>query len=137
MQEPGSGGYITTREVHREIPKDLLARFRPFPKDSKIATRKAGSDVLQPIAEAMPLLIGGAPIFYGSTLNYIQSDKDFNPENRGGRNIRFGIREHGMCAILNGIAYHGIFRAVRSYVSWFSPIIAGLQFVWRLSRSCP
>ena len=46
---------------------------------------------------------------YGSTLNYIQSDKDFNPENRAGRNIRFGIREHGMCAIMNGIAYHGIF----------------------------
>jgi transketolase len=47
---------------------------------------------------------------YGSTLNYIQSDKDFNPSNRSGRNIRFGIREHGMCAILNGMAYYGLFR---------------------------
>jgi len=97
--------------VRQEVPQDLLARIPAFPKDSKIATRKAGSDVLQPIAEAYPLLIGGSADLYGSTLNYINKDKDFDPSNRSGRNIRFGIREHGMCAILNGIAYHGIFRA--------------------------
>jgi transketolase len=96
--------------IHHEIPKDLTGRIPAFPQDSKIATRKAGSDVLQPVAEALPLVIGGSADLYGSTLNYIQSDKDFNPENRAGRNIRFGIREHGMCAILNGIAYHGIFK---------------------------
>jgi transketolase len=96
--------------VRHEVPKDLLSLIPAFPKDSKIATRKAGSDVLQPIAEAVPLLIGGSADLYGSTLNYINKDKDFDPLNRSGRNIRFGIREHGMCAILNGIAYHGIFR---------------------------
>jgi len=58
----------------------------------------------------MPLLIGGSADLYGSTLNYIQADKDFNAENRAGRNIRFGIREHGMCAILNGVGYYGLFR---------------------------
>jgi transketolase len=100
---------LLDRGIHREIPADLLSKIPAFPKDSKIATRKAGSDVLQPIAEALPLVIGGSADLYGSTLNYIQAEKDFNPENRGGRNIRFGIREHGMCAILNGIAYHGIF----------------------------
>jgi transketolase len=56
------------------------------------------------------LLIGGSADLYGSTLNYIAADKDFDAENRAGRNIRFGIREHGMCGILNGIACHGIFR---------------------------
>jgi transketolase len=96
--------------VHHEVPKDLSSRIPAFPQDSKIATRKAGSDVLQPVAEALPLVIGGSADLYGSTLNYINSDKDFNPENRAGRNIRFGIREHGMCAIMNGIAYHGIFK---------------------------
>src|SRR5580692_5274417 len=95
--------------IHHEIPKDLTGRIPAFPQDSKIATRKAGSDVLQPVAEALPLVIGGSADLYGSTLNYIQSDKDFNPENRAGRNIRFGIREHGMCAILNGLAYYGLF----------------------------
>jgi transketolase len=96
--------------VRHEIPKDLLSRIPTFPKESKIATRKAGSDVLQPIADALPLLIGGSADLYGSTLNYINKDKDFDASNRAGRNIRFGIREHGMCAILNGVAYHGIFR---------------------------
>src|SRR5439155_1407803 len=48
---------------------------------------------------------------YGSTMNYIKDGGDFSRDNPGGRNIRFGIREHGMCAILNGISYHGLFRA--------------------------
>src|SRR5207244_10405775 len=89
---------------------DLSDKIPPFGSDAKIATRKAGSDVLQPVAEALPLLISGSADLHGSTLNYIQSDKDFSPENPGGRNIRFGIREHGMAAISNGFAYDGIFR---------------------------
>jgi len=97
--------------VKGEIPADLLSRIPEFPADAKLATRKAGSDVLQPVAKAVPNLIGGSADLYGSTLNYINDGKDFNAANRGGRNIRFGIREHGMCGILNGIAYDGIFRA--------------------------
>src|SRR6201996_8365796 len=96
--------------LEHKIPKDLLNQIPAFDKEAKIATRKAGSEVLQPLAKALPLLIGGSADLYGSTLNYIQSDKDFNPSNRSGRNIRFGIREHGMCAILNGMAYYGLFR---------------------------
>ncbi len=94
-----------------EVPADLLAKIPAFPTDAKIATRKAGSDVLQPVADAVPNLIGGSADLYGSTLNYINSSKDFTPANWSGRNIRFGIREHGMCGIMNGIAYDGIFRA--------------------------
>ncbi len=96
--------------LDKKIPADLMEKIAAFPADAKLATRKAGSDVLQPIAEAVPSLIGGSADLYGSTLNYINCDKDFNPENWGGRNIRFGIREHAMCGILNGIAYDGIFR---------------------------
>ena len=101
---------LLQRGVDLSLPSDLLKRVPTFDPAAKIATRKAGSEVLQPLAEAVPLLIGGSADLYGSTLNYIQSDKDFTPENRAGRNIRFGIREHGMCAILNGIGYDGIFR---------------------------
>ncbi|MFL6528179.1 MAG: transketolase-like TK C-terminal-containing protein, partial [Chthoniobacterales bacterium] len=43
--------------------------------------------------------------------NYINDAGDFTRDNHKGRNIHFGIREHGMCAIMNGISYHGIFRA--------------------------
>ncbi len=96
--------------LKNEIPADLLSRIPEFPADAKIATRKAGSDVLQPVAAAVPNLIGGSADLYGSTLNYINAAKDFNATNPGGRNIRFGIREHGMCAIMNGLAYDGIFR---------------------------
>ncbi len=103
-------GTLLEHGIHHEVPQDLAARIPAFAKDSKIATRKAGSDVLQSVAEALPLVIGGSADLYGSTLNYIQSDKDFNPDNRAGRNIRCGIREHGMCAIMNGIAYDGIFK---------------------------
>ncbi len=92
------------------VPNDLMLRVPAFPSDAKIATRKAGSDVLQPLAAAMPLLISGSADLHGSTLNYINSDKDFTPENPTGRNIRFGIREHAMASMLNGFAYDGIFR---------------------------
>jgi transketolase len=92
-------------------PAGLLGKIPPFPADAKIATRKAGSDVLQPLAEAVPLLLSGSADLFGSTLNYIAASKDFTRDNPTGRNIRFGIREHGMAAIMNGIAYHGVFRA--------------------------
>ncbi|MFA5266070.1 MAG: transketolase C-terminal domain-containing protein, partial [Opitutaceae bacterium] len=92
------------------IALDLLAKIPAFPADAKLATRAAGRDVLQPIAAALPLLISGSADLYGSTLNYIAADKDFDKTNRAGRNIRFGIREHGMAAICNGVAYDGLFR---------------------------
>jgi transketolase len=88
----------------------LLEKVPLFPADAKLATRAAGRDVLQPLAAHLPLLIGGSADLYGSTLNYIAADKDFDPSNRAGRNIRFGIREHGMAAIANGVAYDGLFR---------------------------
>ena len=92
----------------------LFAGIPAFAADTKIATRKAGQDVLQHVAAADTLLVGGSADLYGSTLNYIgdlkAGDDDFKPGHHQGRNIRFGIREHGMCSILNGIAAHGIFR---------------------------
>jgi transketolase len=92
----------------------MFAAIPQFPADSKIATRKAGQDVLQPLASMTPLLVGGSADLYGSTLNYIgdlkKGNDDFKPGHRTGRNIRYGIREHGMCSIMNGIAAHGIFR---------------------------
>jgi transketolase len=90
---------------------DLLQVIPPFDPSVAIATRKAGSEVLQPLAAAMPLLVSGSADLHGSTLNYIKDGGDYNRENHAGRNIHFGIREHAMCGIMNGIAYYGIFRA--------------------------
>ncbi len=89
---------------------DLLSVIPPFDPSLSIATRKAGSDVLQPLAKAMPLLISGSADLHGSTLNYIKDGGDFTRQNREGRNLHFGIREHAMCGLMNGIAYDGIFR---------------------------
>ena len=89
---------------------DLLSVIPKFDPTTNIATRKAGSDVLQPLAQAMPLVISGSADLHGSTLNYIKDGGDFNSKNREGRNLHFGIREHAMCGILNGLAYDGIFR---------------------------
>jgi transketolase len=97
--------------IERKVPVDLLSKIPNFPRDAQLATRKAGSEALQPIAQAMPLLISGSADLHGSTLNYIKDGGDFTRNTPSGRNIHFGIREHGMCAILNGISYHGMFRA--------------------------
>ncbi|HEY1848619.1 MAG TPA: transketolase [Opitutaceae bacterium] len=89
----------------------LLSKIPLFAPDVKLpGTRGAGRDVLQPLAAELPLLIGGSADLYGSTLNYIAGGNDFEPSDRSGRNIRFGIREHAMASMANGIAYDGIFR---------------------------
>ena len=89
----------------------LLGKIPPFAADAKLATRAAGQAALQPVAADHPLLMSGSADLYGSTLNFIAADKDFDRTNRSGRNVRYGIREHGMAAISNGIAYDGIFHA--------------------------
>jgi transketolase len=64
-----------TDALENNLPADLSSLIPNFPADAKIATRKAGSDVLQPLAQAIPSLIGGSADLYGSTLNYINCDK--------------------------------------------------------------
>ena len=99
--------------ISGKVPENLMDLVPAFDPGTKLATRAAGGEVLQPIAEAMPMLVSGSADLYGSTKNYIKSAKDFEPQNDNpeGRNIWFGIREHGMGSIMNGIAYDGIFRA--------------------------
>lgn len=91
------------------VPDDLLGSIPAFASDYKNATRAAGGDVIQAVADAVPNLITGSADLFGSTKNYIKSSEDFSPENPTGRNIWYGIREHAMGAICNGLAYDGIF----------------------------
>ena len=90
---------------------DLLSKIPVAEVDAKLATRAAGSNVLQPIAQARPELISGSADLHGSTKNYIKDGGDFLPGNESGRNLLFGIREHAMGALLNGVAYDGIWKA--------------------------
>src|SRR6266704_1224405 len=120
--------------IARKVPADLLARIPEFPMDAKLATRKAGGEALQPIAQAMPLLMSGSADLYGSTMNYIKDGGDFSRDNFAGRNVRFGIREHGMCAILNGISYHGLFRASGATFMVFTDYCRGAIRLSALSK---
>jgi len=97
--------------VKGEIPTDLASRIPEFDAGTGSATRASGGVVIQSVAKEVPQLITGSADLYGSTKNYIKDGGDFSAENFGGRNIWFGIREHAMGAICNGIAYDGLFRA--------------------------
>jgi len=94
----------------RAVPADLSAKIPTFAADTKIATRKASQAVVQAVAAAVPSMFGASADLYGSTLNYIEGGDDFTAENRSGRNLRIGIREHAMGAMMNGICYHGGYR---------------------------
>src|SRR4029077_10162664 len=67
--------------IERKVAADLLSKIPEFPKDAKLATRKAGSEALQPLAHAMPLLMSGSADLHGSTLNYIKDGEDFTRDN--------------------------------------------------------
>jgi len=88
----------------------LLAKVPEFPADYADATRGTGGVVINALANEVPQMISGSADLYGSTKNYIKDGGDFSPEDPAGRNIWFGIREHAMGAICNGIAYDGLFR---------------------------
>ncbi|NBB78394.1 MAG: transketolase [Verrucomicrobia bacterium] len=99
------------KELEGGVPDDLLDQIPTFESGTNAATRASGGTVMQAVAKAVPSLISGSADLYGSTKNYIKESGDFGPEDYSARNIWFGIREHGMGAICNGIAYDGIFKS--------------------------
>jgi transketolase len=82
--------------------KNSIPSFKP--EDGKVATRQASGKVLNAIADALPTLIGGAADLSPSTETNLKKYPSFTPDSYGGRNFHFGIREHGMGSILNGMA---------------------------------
>lgn len=99
------------KELEGGVPSDLLDQIPPFDSGTNAATRASAGTIMQAVAKAVPSLMSGSADLYGSTKNYIKGAGDFGPEDYSARNIWFGIREHGMGAICNGIAYDGIFKA--------------------------
>jgi transketolase len=106
-----------------ELPQGWDTGIADFPADPKgLATRAASGKVLNTIAPKLPTLIGGSADLNPSTFTVLQKLGDFESPQRecsdsqgsagggwsyGGRNIHFGVREHGMAAALNGMAAHG------------------------------
>ena len=88
-----------------------VPRFSP--DDGNIATRKASQQVIQWAAAQVPHLISGSADLEPSTLTLIDDSENVTRDDYSGRNVRYGVREHGMGAIVNGLVLHG-FRAFGS-----------------------
>ena len=73
----------------------------------KAATRNSGGEILNRLAAMIPNLIGGSADLAPSNKSYMKGKGDFSAEDRKGTNMHFGVREHAMAAICNGIALHG------------------------------
>ncbi len=87
---------------------DLSKATMPvFKLGDNLATRAAGGQVLNAIAKVVPNLVGGSADLAPSNSTNLKDMGDFSKANPLGRNFHFGIREHGMAAVCNGIAYHG------------------------------
>ena len=118
----------------RELPADLMDRVQVFAEDAKVATRAAGSQIINDLAQALPLLISGSADLHGSTKNYLKDLGDFSSENPAGRNLLFGIREHAMGAIVNGIGYYGVFRPSGATFAVFADYMRGAVRVSALAN---
>lgn len=99
-------------EIHRGGLDALLANVDTpdYPVGSKEATRKASGAALNAIAKVVPNLVGGSADLAGSNITAMPKLGIFSTAEPTGRTINFGVREHGMAAICNGIALYGSFR---------------------------
>jgi len=82
-----------------------------FEAGSSVATRKASGKTLEALMPHMPLVLAGSADLTPSNVTKFSGAEDFQKENRGGRYIRYGIREHAMGAVMNGISVSGLARA--------------------------
>lgn len=104
------------RRMAGELPQGWDQDIPRFEPDKKVATRAAAGKVLNAIAPRMPELIGGDADLSGSTKTALDGEDSFDGQTGAGRNIHFGVREHAMGGIVNGMTYHG---GVRAYAATF------------------
>jgi len=96
------------RWIKGEFPKDWEQSIPDFPADEKgIATRAASGKILNSFAKDIPNLFGGSADLAPSNKTVINGEKDFQAPDYSGRNLRFGVREHGMGSVMNGMSLHG------------------------------
>src|SRR5436190_13173 len=113
------------RIMKGRLPKNWDADVPKFkPDDGAIASRKASHKVIQWVAEQVPEFIGGSADLAPSTLTTIDSAESIERSDYGGRNMHYGIREHRMGAVVNGMVLHGL-RAFGSTFLIFSDYMKG------------
>jgi len=104
------------RRMAGELPQKWDKVIPRFETDKKVATRAAAGKVLNAIAPRLPELIGGDADLSTSTKTALDGEDSFDGQTGAGRNIHFGVREHAMGGIVNGMTYHG---GVRAYAATF------------------
>ncbi|MFL0585142.1 transketolase [Sphingomonas olei] len=142
LREAWEASLAKYREAHPDLAKEvdaILGGTLPegwdvdiptFEADAKgLASRDSSGKVLNAIAKKMPWLIGGSADLAPSTKTDIKGEASFEASNYAGRNFHFGVREHGMGAIVNGMALSGL----RSYGSTFFVFLDYMRPPVRLS----
>jgi transketolase len=112
------------RRIDRVLPDGWDAGLTTSETRSEVATRNASQDAIQALAPRLPELFGGAADLSESNLTDVKGEPSFSAEEPG-RNIRFGVREHGMGGATNGIAYHGGFLPYCATFLTFSDYMRG------------
>ena len=105
---PELGTELATRLMDR-LPADWKEALPVFKEEEGYATRETSGKVLEALANKIPAIMGGSADLAPSTKTYVKGIGDFSKATPEGRNLRFGIREHGMTAVVNGLALHGGF----------------------------
>ena len=90
-----------------ELPEAIQNDETLYEYKGKMATRNTSFEMIQRLAARIPNLVGGSADLAPSNKSYITGGGDYSAENRLGRNLHFGVREHAMAAICNGMAVHG------------------------------
>ena len=96
------------RRMRGELPEGWDSDLPAFPADEKgMATRVASGQALNIFASRIPEIMGGSADLAPSNMTWINDVQDFQADQRGGRNMYFGVREHAMGAVVNGMSVHG------------------------------
>jgi transketolase len=96
------------RRLAGQLPEGWADGLPEFPPDAKgLASRASSGKVLNAIADKLPDLVGGSADLAPSTITWMTKSPAFASDCHEGRNLHFGVREHGMAAVVNGMAYHG------------------------------
>ncbi len=129
MFERYSKAFPELAEKYRQFMSGADPDFNAMPElfnfSKSEATRVSGGKILNTFAKSMPNLMSGSADLAPSTKTELVGKGYFSPENREGCNIHFGIREHAMAAICNGIQLHGGLRAICSTFFSFSDYMKG------------
>jgi transketolase len=112
------------RRGGRRLAPGWDAGLKTYETGTELATRNASQDAIQALAGPVPELFGGSADLSESNLTDVKGEPDFSRD-QPGRNLRFGVREHGMGGIANGIAYHGGFIPYDATFLTFSDYMRG------------